>query len=260
MRYLKLLLKLFSARSYPEDPLPGPFYLENRVVIATSSCRSSYSDQSKSLRNVGHREASLARPAFSISSFERRERKGDRKREREREKIRAVTHYPRDSIPYPRRERKRGGKKSADDENRRRSERGGRKGSDRLTSQPHERERGTKWAANRYQFIEFRPCTRVFHSRSPLHFFAGLSHPAVSPTGWESPLKRNGAALQSAQSRAFSRHGDAAVLASLVPLTRGPRTTPRGSGGGVTWLVFVSRDTACASRSRIVATGDSDRD
>lgn len=54
-----------------------------------------------------------------VSSFERREM--GREREREGKKIRAVTHYPRDSVPYPRRERKRGGKKKREnDENRRR--------------------------------------------------------------------------------------------------------------------------------------------
>ena len=97
-------------------------------------------DTGKSIRR------DLLSPFCRSREAERKKEKKEKKRKKkEGKKSRAVTHYPRDSVPYPcggqrEREREREREKNADDEKRRR----GGKGSRRLTSQPHERERGIK--------------------------------------------------------------------------------------------------------------------
>lgn len=111
-------------RTEHRGPLSGPSYLENHVLTAA---RAGQATEERSLCNSGgHRKASRATCFLRFVVWRGK-------------KSRAVTHYPRDSVLYP------CGKKNANDEKRRRDgQRRRGKGSGRLTSRPHERERGIK--------------------------------------------------------------------------------------------------------------------
>lgn len=112
-------------RTEHRGPLSGPSYLENHVLTAA---RAGQATEERSLCNSGgHRKASRATCFLRFVVWRGK-------------KSRAVTHYPRDSVLYPC-----GKKKNANDEKRRRDgQRRRGKGSERLTSRPHERERGIK--------------------------------------------------------------------------------------------------------------------